>query len=255
MRVKLSSVAAIWGLVSCDAATGNDGAGAGAVDAGGSSGPIVTYGEPYRGGEFHLGPVDWEETQFHNACAPAEKYPPSIRSAQGQLLAGLWSGIPEVARYCDACIAVTTAKGKSALLRVVTYGETTPNSIDVSPEAFKLLDSGEYPRTMQWQFAKCPDVGTITYQFQTESSEYYTSLWVRKARVPLAKVEVRSKNHADFVALTRGDDGTVTDNDGFGVGTFTFRLTGIDGQVVTETFEWPSGGVAGRLLEGTVNLR
>src|SRR5690349_18819021 len=35
--------------------------------------------------------------------------------------------------------------GESAMLRVVTYGQTSTNSIDTSPEAFQLLDSGEYP--------------------------------------------------------------------------------------------------------------
>ena len=237
------------------ACSSNGGSSPASTPQSGTLGPIVTYGQKYEGGEFHLGPVDWEETKFHNACAPGTKYAPAIRSAQGELLAGLWSGIPNVADYCDACIAVTTARGKSALLRVVTYGETTKNSIDVSPKAFALLDSGEYPRTMSWQFAKCPDVGKIAYEFQTESSEYWTSLWVRKARVPIKKVEVKSVNHAAYVALTRGTDGTLTDNAGFGKGPFTIKITGVDEQELTDTFDWPASGVAGQTLESKGNLQ
>jgi expansin len=213
-------------------------------------GPLVTYGETYAGGEFHLGPVDYEETQWHNACAAGTKYAPAIRRSEGVLLAGLWDGIPDVAQYCDACIHVTTAKGKSALLRVVTYGETTKNSIDVSPEAYALLDSGESPRTMTWQLAKCPDAGALVYEFQTGANEWWTSLWVRNGRVPITKVEVKSANHADFAPLERGGDGTLTDASGFGKGPFTLRLTGLDGQVVTESFEWPSDGIAGATLTG-----
>jgi expansin (peptidoglycan-binding protein) len=219
-----------------------------------TSGDIVTYGATYEGGEFHLGPVDFAETQWHNACAPGGGYQQAIQSLEGNLLAGLWNGIPNVAGYCDACIYVTTAMGKSALLRVVTYGDTTDNSIDVSPEAFALLDSGEYPRNMTWQLAKCADTGNVMYEFQTGSSEWWTSLWVRNARVPLASVSVQSANHAAFVELERGGDGTLTDGAGFGQGPFTLKLTAIDGSEITDTFDWPASGIAGALLEGVGNF-
>jgi expansin (peptidoglycan-binding protein) len=212
------------------------------------------YGAPYTGGQYNLGPVDYDETQFHNACAPTTKYAPLIRQEEGTLLAGLWNGIPNVAGYCDACIFVATAKGKSALLRVVTYGATSANSIDVSPDAWAILNSGEYPRTMTWQFAECAGTGPIAYEFQTGSSEYWTSLWVRSARVPLAKVEVTSAHHTTPIALTRGTDGTLTDASGFGKGSFSITLTGIDGHVVTDSFAWPSAGIAGQTLMGHGNF-
>lgn len=215
---------------------------------------LKTYGEPYTGGEYHLGPVDWDETKFHNACAPATRYAPAVRAAAGSYLAGLWGGLANVAGYCDACIKVDTAKGKSLVLRVVTYGDTTRNSIDVSPEAYALLDSGEYPRSMTWQLVKCPESGPVMYEFQTGANEWWTSLWVRNARAPLAKVEVKSKNHASFVALERGGDGTLTDGSGFGRGAFTLRLTALDGTTLDDTFDWPSPDIAGKTLLGKANF-
>ena len=105
-----------------------------------------------------------------------------------------------------------TAKGKSALLRVVTYGTTTPNSIDTSQtKPYDILNDNEYPRNMTWDFVECPDTGPMQYEFQTESSQWWTSLWVRNARVPLASVEVESPNHTTWAPLTRGGDGTLTD--------------------------------------------
>jgi hypothetical protein len=231
-------------------ATGGSGSGATVGDGG-----LVLYGDPYTGGQYNLGPVDYAETQWHNACAPSTKYPASVQSEEGDLLAGLWNGIPNVADYCDACITVTTAMGKTALLRVVTYGDTTNNSIDVSPQAYDILNSGEYPRSMTWQFAECPATGVINYEFQTGSSEFWTSLWVRNARVPLTNVEVKSPNHPSFVALTRASDGTVTDASGFGAGTFTIRLTGMDGQQISDTFSWPASGIAGQMLDGQGNFQ
>jgi hypothetical protein len=241
---------------------GDDAAGTQNTDGGGTippqpgvdGGGTTLYGQEHAGGEFHLGPVDYSESQWHNACAPGTKYAPSVQSAEGVLLAGLWSGIPDVAQYCDACIFVKTAKGKAALLRVVTYGDTTQNSIDVSPQAYGILDSGEYPRSMSWWFAKCPATGNVMYEFQTGSSEWWTSLWVRNARLPLTKVEVKSANHAQFVTLQRGGDGTLTDNAGFGKGEFTIRLTAIDGSTYEDTIAWPANGVAGAMLTGKGNF-
>lgn len=236
------------------AACGGDGA-AGHGDPGNPNPDhLVTYGAPYTGGEFHLGPVDYEESQWHNACAPSTKYSAAVQAVEGRYLAGLWSGIPNVADYCDACIYVQTAMGKSALLRVVTYGDTTPNSIDVSPEAFAILDSGEYPRSMTWQFAECNDTGPIQYEFQTQSNSDWTSLWVRNARVPLAAVSVQSARHAAFAPLERAGDGTLTDGGGFGAGQFTLKLDGIDGHSVMQTFAWPAHDSAGASLTGDGNF-
>jgi expansin (peptidoglycan-binding protein) len=242
-----------WLAVMAALAACGGGGGADVVDGGDDS--LVTYGTPFEGGQFHLGPVDYDETQWHNACAPGTKYAPAIRMAEGSLLAGLWNGIPDVANYCDACIHVTTAMGKSATLRVVTYGDSTSNSIDVSPEAFALLDSGEFPRAMTWQFARCPDTGKVEYEFQTEASEYWTSLWVRNARVPIVKAEVKSVNHPAYTTLVRGSDGTLTDASGFGKGGFTLRLTGMDGATIEDTFAWPAAGVGGQTLAGAGNFR
>src|SRR5580700_1355104 len=128
-----------------------------------ATGPLVTYGQPYTDGVYNLGPVDYAETEFHNACAPGTKYDPRVQAVEGTLLAGLWDGLPNVAGYCDACIYVTTAKGKSALLRVVTYGATATDAIDTSTQAYTALNDGEYPRDMTWEFAECPDTGPMMY--------------------------------------------------------------------------------------------
>jgi hypothetical protein len=231
---------------------------AGADGGGGSGGSGGGTGAGWQrlhtGGQFHLGPVDWEESQWHNACAPDPGYLPAVALAEGTLLAGLWNGVPGVADACDACVLVETARGRSGVLRVVTYGDTTPESLDVSPAAFTLLDSGEYPRAMTWRFAPCPAGGAVLYEFKAASSEWWTSLWVRNARLPLAKVEVQSQRHPGFVPLTRGSDGALTDAAGFGVGPFTLRLTSVDGQEFLDTFAWPAGGPGGKLLTGHGNF-
>ncbi|MDB4988169.1 MAG: extracellular endoglucanase precursor [Myxococcaceae bacterium] len=218
------------------------------------SGSNERYGSVFSGGEFHLGPVDWEETQFHNACASEQKYPGSVRRAEGQLLAGIWSGVSTPESYCDTCIEVQTAKGKTAVLRVVTYGDTTVDSIDVSSEAYALLDSGEYPRNMSWQLVGCPDTGKLSYEFKTGSNAYWTAFWVRNARVPIASVEVMSLRHA-YAASSRDSDGSFVDAAGFGEGTFSIRVTSVDGQVITDTLTQPVSGLAGALIGSRTNFQ
>ncbi len=199
------------------------------------------YSETFTGGEFHLGPVEWDGSIW-NSCAP---YPSSIQTIEGIYLAGLELTHNGDGQLCDACIRLETDMGKELTLRVVTTGVTTQNSIDVSPEAYEILNSGEYPRLMSWYVTRCPDNGeTIRYQFQTGANVWWTSLWVRNIALPLEAVEVRSTNHTDWQALTRGSDGTYTDASGFGEGSFTLRLTSIDGQVIEDTFDgFEPGGI------------
>src|SRR5262245_42301828 len=69
--------------------TGGPSGGPGATTGtGAGGGSLVLYGQPYDGGQYNLGPVDYAETQWHNACAPGTKYNPQVQSTEGVLLAG-----------------------------------------------------------------------------------------------------------------------------------------------------------------------
>jgi expansin (peptidoglycan-binding protein) len=196
------------------------------------------FGETHQG-QYHEGPVNFSEQPWHNACAPGGGYAAELRETTGlggEYLAGVSNALYG-GDACDACILVKTAAGRSIVARVVTYGDTNdPGDIDVSPSVYSALNTGEYPRTMTWQFAKCPDTGTLRYEFQTGANEWWTSFWVRNPRVPVTKVDIESANHSSFAELRRETDGTLNDDGGFGAGSFTLRLTGMDGQVVTDTF-------------------
>ena len=209
-------------------------------------GAVVTYGAVHSG-QYQLGPVEWTGS-YWNACAP---YPGEIQTLEGGDLGGVNNAYGGDGSLCDACALVQTATGRAALVRLVTYGDSAPEDMDVSQSVFDALTTGEYPRTMTWQLARCPDSGAIRYQFQTGANVWWTSLWVRNPRVPIEKVEVKSTNHASWSALTRGGDGTFTDGGGFGDGAFTLRVTGIDGSTVEDSF--PSF-TPGGLLVGAGNL-
>ena len=198
------------------------------------------FGEVHAG-MYHLGPVDFAETMWHNACAPGGGYRSELRQCTGlggEYLAGVSSQYNQGGGVCDTCIAIDTAAGHHIVARVVTYGATNdPGDIDVSPSVYAAINEGEWPRDMTWQLVKCPDFSPIRYEFQTGANIWWTSLWVRNARVPIAELAVKSANHSEFAPLQRGGDGTFTDNHGFGSGPFTLRVTGVDGQVIEDDFD------------------
>lgn len=235
MRKATAALVLVGMLVAAGGAcsTSTDGGGAG------SSMGTDPFGMVYEG-DYHLGPVDWEESAFHNSCAP---YPDDIQSLWGELLAGVDQSLNGDGQLCDACALVTTKLGKQVTVHIVTTGVSNHSGdMDLSQAAydaiFQMDPSGtsEHPRPMTWQLVKCPDLGMISYQFQTGANPYWTSLWVRNPRLPLEKVEVRSTNHPDFIEMDRGTDGTYTDASGFGEGAFEIKLTSVDGQVVTTSF-------------------
>ncbi|HYP86628.1 MAG TPA: hypothetical protein VEQ59_00705 [Polyangiaceae bacterium] len=206
-------------------------------------------GEAHQG-VYHLGPVDFAETQWHNACAPTTKYRPELQASVGlggEFLAGVSNAFNAGGAVCDACILIETGKGKSIVARVVTYGvEMADGDIDVSPSVYDTIHQGEFPRNQSWHFARCPDEGSLKYEFQTAANPYWTSLWVRNPRLPLVKAEVKAGGDSDFVELARAGDGTLTDASGFGEGAFSLRLTAMDGQIVTDDLP---GFDAGSLVE------
>jgi hypothetical protein len=213
----------------------------------GDSGPAVSLGTEHTG-SYNLGPVDFAETEWHNACAP---YPGTIQSLTGEMLAGVSNGVG-TGDYCDACIQIDTAMGRSIVARVVTYGDTMgAGDLDLSPQAYAAINQNEFPRTMRWHLVTCPTTDPLYYQYQTGANIWWTSLWVRNPRIAIDRVEVRSANHAQFTALRRGTDGTFTDDGGFGEGEFTLRVVGVDGSTSEETF---SSFTPGDLVRGSRNL-
>lgn len=230
-----------------DASGGSD-SGSGGDDAPGTGGAgeatetsADLYGDIHEG-QFHLGPVDFAESDWPNACTPEGGYPQELWESTGlggEYLAGVAGSLAQDGGICDSCIQISTGSGQSIVARVVTYGDTNaPGDIDVSPSVYQAINPQDaFPRPMTWQLAKCPDSGTLRYEWQTGANVWWTSLWVRNQKVPLAKVEVQSSNHPAFIELRRASDGTLNDDSGFGEGSFTLRLTAVDGQVITDTFD------------------
>ncbi len=89
----------------------------------------------------------------------------------GEYLAGVANAFNMGGGVCDACILIETAKGKSIVARVVTYGvEQADGDIDVSPSVFKAIYQNEEPRNQTWHFTASPTRGNLQYEYQTAAT-------------------------------------------------------------------------------------
>jgi hypothetical protein len=213
------------------------------------------FGDSHSG-NFWIGPVDYSESKFHNGCGPSDgKYPALIQQLYGDYLMGLSNQLfleslsAGKGQLCDVC-AELTANGKTLIAHVVTYGdETGTNDIDVSIQVDSAL-GGQTSRKLTWRFVTCPTTQPIYYTFDGRewSNTWYFRVWIRNARVPVAKVEYQLAGKS-WGTMNGQDDGAwEIDSKDFSAG-FSLRVTAIDGQVIQDavpgigTFD-PNAGIA-----------
>jgi hypothetical protein len=245
------SLLALLVLAACGRASSTDGGGS--TSGGSTSGRGASFGDLHTG-DFWLGPVDYAETQWHNACAPSVKYPAGIQQLYGDYIMGLANEVTlqglaaGSGQLCDTCVELS-ANGKSLVAHVVTFGqETGPNDIDVSPQIDNALDAAA-GRTATWRFVTCPTIDPIVYTFDGHqwSNVWFFRVWVRNARVPVAKVEYRLGAGSWATPDWQGDGAWQASGADFSGG-FSLRVTSIDGQALEDaipglgTFD-PNAGI------------
>jgi len=229
-----------------DMASGGTGGTSGTGGAsGGSSGTATMTDGPAFGdthsGNFWLGPVDYTETQYHNACAPSVKYPAGIRALYGTYIMGLANEVvvqglkASAGQLCDACVELD-ANGATVIAHAVTYGqETGPNDIDVSPEAYASLMEGDASHSGTWQLVACPTTEPIQYTFDGRewSNVYFFRVWPRNARLPVTKLEYQLGAGSWSAAELQSDGAWQASGSDFSGG-FSVRLTALDGQTLED---------------------
>jgi len=139
------------------------------------------------------------------------------------------------AAYCGAYLQVNGALG-SVIVRVVDLcPECKSGHLDLSYQAFQRIDDpvkGRVPIT--WRIVSPALSGPIAYHFKEGSNQWWTAVQVRNHRNPIAKFEYW--NGSQWVTVPRVSyNYFVQTNPGMGVGPYTFRVTDMYGNTLTDS--------------------
>lgn len=138
------------------------------------------------------------------------------------------------AAYCGAYVQVTGRKGTITVRIVDLCPECLAGHLDLSLQAFALIDDvplGRVPIT--WRVISPIIAGPIAYHFKDGSNQWWTAVQIRNHRNPIAKLEYW--NGSAWINVLREDwNYFVQTNPGMGVGPYTFRVTDMYGNTLTD---------------------
>lgn len=149
---------------------------------------------------------------------------------------------------CGAFVEISGPKGTVTVRIVDQCPGCAAGDIDLSVQAFdRIADriAGRVP--IQWRIVSPNLVGPIVYQFKSGSNQWWSAVQVRNHRNPIAKLEYRRSN-GQWITVNRVSYNYFVEPSGMGPGPYSFRVTDIYGNVLTDS------GI-GFVEGGTVNGR
>jgi len=135
---------------------------------------------------------------------------------------------------CGECVSLTGPDGTIRIRIVDRCPECLPGDIDLSPSAFSLiadLSRGRVPIT--WEVVPCEVTGPIEYHFKDGSNQWWTAVQIRNHRNAVAGLEVLVGG--TFTPVPRFLYNYFVDTAGMGPGPYTFRVTDVHGNVLTDS--------------------
>ncbi|WP_164689281.1 expansin EXLX1 family cellulose-binding protein [Herpetosiphon llansteffanensis] len=141
-----------------------------------------------------------------------------------------------LADYCGASVTVNGPRGSVTVKIIDRCPGCVVGGIDLSPQAFEriaALEAGNVPIT--WQLISVPNLGgQLIYNYKEGSSQWWAGVQVRNHRNAIAKFEFRNPQGV-FQAVERAHYNYFLVPGGMGTGPFTFRITDVYGNVVTDS--------------------
>jgi expansin len=139
------------------------------------------------------------------------------------------------AAYCGAYVEVYGAKG-SVIVRIVDLcPDCSAGHLDLSREAFAAIDDLYKGRvSITWRVVSPAISGPIAYHFKDGSNQWWTAVQIRNHRNPISKFEYW--NGSQWVTVPRVSyNYFVQTNPGMGVGPYTFRVTDMYSNTLTDS--------------------
>ena len=144
---------------------------------------------------------------------------------------------------CGACIQATGPSGTVTVKIVDRCPECKKGDVDFSKQAFAKIAAISAGRvTISWRFVPCAVSGPLRYHFKSGSNQWWSAVQVRDHRHAVTTFEVQ-KGGA-WVKVARLNYNFFVDASGMGKGPYTFRVTDVYGQKITDTgIAFKEGGV------------
>ena len=186
------------------------------------------------GGDFTIGPIHEGIATYYNATGEGNCGFPA--SPENLMVAAMNEVDYNNAALCGAYVRVDGRHGSVVVRIVDRCPECQPGHVDMSPQAFALIDDiplGRVPIT--WQIVSPSLDGPIYYYFKPESNPWWAGIQIRNHRNPITKLEY-SHNGGPFVEVPRmmynffEAQGTWG-----GDGLLAFRVTDVLGNVIQDS--------------------
>lgn len=135
---------------------------------------------------------------------------------------------------CGACIRARGPDGSVTVRIVDRCPGCKPGDVDFSKSAFAKIAAISAGRVkIRWRYVPCSVSGPIRYHFKSGSNRWWTAVQVRDHRHRIARFEVRKGK--SWVALPRRSYNYFLDDKGMGAGPYSFRVTDVHGQRLTDS--------------------
>jgi expansin (peptidoglycan-binding protein) len=135
---------------------------------------------------------------------------------------------------CGECLDVTGPLGKVTVRIVDRCPECKSGDLDLSQQAFvKIADQSAGRVKISWVPVACAVSGPLSYRFKEGSSQYWMAVQVRNSRLPVNKIELQQGS--GWLTLDQQSYNYYIAANNPGPGPYTFRVTAIDGQQITES--------------------
>ena len=149
-----------------------------------------------------------------------------------------YGGTPDTqADLCGACVSVTGPAGTRVFMVRDRCPECASNQLDIQASALTSVGyfgTFDGKNDTHFRVVACPMTSPVQFALKEGTNQYWSSVQVRNARYPIAKLEYRQ--NGAFVNLARTQDNYFPIS---GVGlagkTATFRVTDNNGNSITET--------------------
>lgn len=139
------------------------------------------------------------------------------------------------AAWCGAYVAVTGPNGSTVVQIVDRCPECKSGDLDLSPQAFdKIANRIDDRVSIRWHLVSPALSGPVSYHFKDGSNQWWTAVQVRNHRNPVATFQYKASD-GTWKTVARTSYNYFVATSGMGSGPFTFRITDIYGNTLTDT--------------------